>query len=54
MLEERKEERDIKTFKNIIYNMVNEMDDFDKLREGIRKYVRYSSQIIFQINKIWN
>jgi len=36
-LEERKEERDIKTFKNIIYTMVKEIDDFEKLRDGFRK-----------------
>jgi len=54
MLEERKEERDIKTFKNIIYNMVNEMDDFDKLREGFRKLRSLFLTDYISYQQIWN
>ena len=54
MLEERKEERDIKTFKNIIYNMVNEMDDFDKLREGFRKLRSLFLTDYISDQQIWN
>lgn len=33
-LEERKEQNDIKLFKNSIFNMLSDIDDFEKLKEG--------------------
>lgn len=35
--EERKEQNDIRLFKNSIFNMLSDIDDYDKLREGFAK-----------------